>query len=403
MNIFKNLRLFMMSLVILAIGTGNMPVMAQGRTGEIRLIPGDPESSAAFGRSVAIDGDLVAVGASDDGTAGAAYVFKHQGQSYIQEAELVAPDTTGLAEFGRTVAIQGNSVFVGARFAEVGDFERAGAVYVFRKNQESWEFAEKIVSPDPQNEDNFGRALAVQGGLMVVTARKEDAAASDVGAAYVYLFRNGNWTYETKLTASDPVSKAYFGQSVAIQGDNIAIGARNADPSGAGAVYLFHNDGNTWTQFAKVTPEDGQKDDHFAFSIAISGDVMTVGARRADLSGAKDAGAAYVYAIEEDSVDFIAKLTAKDAAANDQFGQSVAIAGDTIAVGAWKDDASLGSIYLFRQTDGKWIETGKIMASDGVPGDEFGYSLAGFGSRLVTGAHFADSRSGAAYVIQIKP
>ena len=134
---------------------------------------------------------------------------------------------------------------------------------------------------------------------------------------------------------------------------------------------------------------------------------MTVGSRRADLAGAKDAGAVYVYSLKRDSVEPVTKLIAGDVSAGDEFGQSVAIAGDVMAVGAWRTDingnANQGSIYLFRRMGGKWIEIRKIIASDGMVGDEFGYSLAAFGNRLVTGAHFADSTAGAAYVLLLKP
>jgi len=187
----------------------------------------------------------------------------------------------------------------------------------------------------------------------------------------------------------------------------LAIGARNANPNGAGAVYLFRGSWSGWVEFAKVTPPDGNKDDQFAFTIAMQGDVMAVGARRADLTGAKDAGAAYIYSLACDSVDLVEKLTASDAKAGDQFGQAIALAGDVIAVGVNRADIGSskdqGAVYLFRRLGNEWIETDKLTASDGIAGDEFGYSLAAFGNRMVTGAHFADSTEGVAYVLPLKP
>ncbi|MGB9177323.1 MAG: hypothetical protein WCB46_11405 [Methanoregula sp.] len=385
---------------------------------EIKLTAEKPVANAQFGRSVAIDGDLVAVGEGGDGAVGAVYLYKRQGQMYVPDAKLESPDplpetctgipgTTGTCpEFGRTVAIQGNTVFVGARFAPVAGLN-AGAVYVFRKHSDVWQVEDKIVSPSPQNEDNFGRALAIQGNVLVVTARKEKLGAMDVGAAYVFAYKDGGWKFQTKLTASDPAPGAYFGQSVALQGNLIAIGARNADPNGAGAVYLFRNSGEDWTQVARVAPSDGKTDDQYGFTVAISGNTMTVGSRRADPDGLTDAGAVYVYSLKRDSADLVTRLTPGDARAGDEFGQSVAFAGDVIAVGAWKDDigdsADQGSVYLFRRAGGQWAETGKITATDGVAGDEFGYSLAAFGDRMVTGAHFADAKAGVAYVLPAKP
>jgi len=405
--------LLFVSLNISDVAAATLPLTGE----EVKLIANDAVSGAEFGRSVAIDGDLAAVGAGGATAgpidhAGAVYLFKRQGQTYVLEAKLVAPDASEGAEFGRAVAIHGNMVIVGARFAEVevepgNILSKAGAAYVFRKDKGAWQFDEKITSPTPADEDNFGRALAIQGDLLVITARKENLGDDDVGAAYVFLYQNGKWINQQKLTAGSPTPGAYFGQSVAVQGDRLAIGARNAGPGEAGAVYLFRRSGNDWMEFAKATPPDGAADDQFAFTVAMVGNVMAVGARRADLNDAKDAGAAYVYTLDRDSVELVAKLTASGAKQGDQFGQSIAMAGDVIAVGANRakigNNTKQGAIYLFRRMGNEWIEMEKATASDGMTDDEFGYSLSAFGNDMVTGAHFANSNEGAAYVIPLKP
>lgn len=407
-------------IVLVAIGIGIVSAdsrivpasMEQGPFMEFRLTTDEAVTNAQYGRSVAIKGDLVAVGMGGDGAVGAVYLYKRQGRIYVPEAKLVFPDAipetcpekdTGTCpEFGRTVAIQGNTVIVGARFAPVGSL-KAGAVYVFRKHGDLWQYEDKIVSPAPEAGDNFGRALAIHGNLLAVTARKTNL---EEGAAYVFVYKGGRWIHQANLEASDPTPGAYFGQSVDIQGDVIAIGARNANPNGAGGFYLFRKSGNGWIEIAKVIPSDGQVDDQYGFAIVISGDTIVVGARRADLSASKsNTGAVYVYSLNGDSVKLVTKLTASDASKGDEFGQSVAIAGDVIAVGTWKDDNKQGSIYLFSRKCGQWIEADKITASDGMAGDEFGYSLSAFGNRMVTGAHTADFIStdgGAAYVLSLK-
>lgn len=387
--------------------------LKQGSFTEFRLTADDVGTDAQCGRSVAMDGDLVAIGCGGDGAVGAVYLYKRQGMIYVPEAKLDYPDAIPVTcpeedaghcpEFGRTVVIQGNTVLVGARFAQAGDLEGAGAVYVFQKHGALWQFEDKIVSPAPEAEDNFGRAVAIQGNLLVVTARK---TSDEEGAAYVFVYKGGRWISRATLVASDPTKEAYFGQSVDIQGDVIAIGARSANPSGAGAFYLFRRSGDGWIEIAKVAPQNGKKNDQYGFTIAMAGNTIVVGSRRADLDTLTDAGAAYVYSLKGDSVELVTKLTASDASAKDEFGQSAAIAGDVIAVGAWKDDNQQGSIYLFRRVGGQWIETNKITASDGMDGDEFGYSLSAFGNRMVTGAHTADFISqdgGAAYVLPLKP
>ena len=399
--------LFAMGVGIASADTGEVAAsQEQGPFMELRLTADDAEPE--YGRSVAIANDLVAVGAGGDGAVGAVYLYRRQGMQYIPEATLVFPeeipytcpgDFETCPEFGRTVAIQGDTVLVGARFAPVGEL-KAGAVYVFQKHGDAWQCNDKIVSPAPEAGDNFGRALAIQGNLLVVTARK---SSLEEGAAYVFEYRGGRWIHQASLAASDSTPGAYFDQSVAIQGELMAIGARNADPNGAGGFYLFRRAGDAWMEVAKVTPPNGNNEDQYGFAIAIAGDTIVVSARRADPAGLKNAGEGYVYSVKGGAVTLVTRLAASDAMPGDEFGQSVAIAGDVIAVGAWKDDATRGSIYLFRRMGDQWTEINKITASDGVSGDEFGYSLSVSGNRLVTGAHKADSKAGAAYIIPLKP
>jgi hypothetical protein len=404
-------------IAFLAMGAGivsaGADTPAQGPFMEFRLVPDETATDVEYGRSVATDGDLVAVGAGGDGDIGAVYLYKRQGVSYelVQILEFPEEIPDGCPgsfevcpEFGRTVGIQGNTVLVGARFAPVDDL-KAGAVYVFLKRGDDWQYEAKIVSPTPEAGDNFGRALAIQGNLLVVTARK---TSLEEGAAYVFVNRGGEWYHQQNLSASDSAPGAYFGQSVAVQGEYLAIGARNANPNGAGGVYIFRNTGDGWVQIDKEIPEISKNNGQYGFAVALSGNLLAVGARRVDNGSAKNTGAVYVYTLTGDSVDFVQKLIGSDTRAGDEFGQSVAIARDIIAVGAWKDDVGShtdqGSISLFQQIDGEWMQIDTITASDGMAGDEFGCSLAAFGNRMVTGAHKADLISedkGAAYVLPL--
>ena len=280
---FKKNGLFVGMLIIVFV----MSIGIVSADTQFRLAASDPVANAQFGRSVATAGDLVAVGEGGDGANGTVYLYSRQGTSYILEEKLVNPDATPEAEFGRTVAIQGGRVFVGARFAQAGDVPKAGAVYVFRKNGDTWQYEDKIISPSPQTGDNFGRALAIQGNLLVVTARKNSA---ERGAAYVFEKKGDRWIHKADITASDSTDGDYFGQSVALQGSFMVIGARNTDPNGAGGFYLFRQKGGQWIEIAKVTPPDGNADDQTGFAIAIAGDTIAVTARRADPAGIDECG-----------------------------------------------------------------------------------------------------------------
>ena len=381
---------------------------------EFPLAADDPIEGAEFGRSIAIDGDCVVVGAAEgsDEVAvgpGAAYVFRRIGGTYVQEAKLVAPDPELGAEFGRAVAVKGNIIVVGARFAS----DQAGAAYIFKKKRGLWSFEQKVTASDGSPEDNFGRAVALDNDLLVVTARKEDVTVENDGSAYVFRGRGGIWVEEAKLTASDSTDQARFGQSVAVRGNLIVVGARDANTpvaDGSGAVYLFSRIDGEWTEYAKISASDGAKGDQYAFNVAVAGNLIAVGARRADLGDKKkDAGAVYLYELWGEEWLEIGKLTASDAMPGDELGHSVAMSGDFIAAGARRADIDgkkdQGAVYIFRRLGNQWAEEAKITASDGESGDEFGHSLSTHGNMIAVGANVADLQEkdqGAAYVYRLK-
>jgi hypothetical protein len=403
------MRLVVLGVCVLLAG----PAAAHDEVREFRL-DGDPIAAAEFGRSIAIDDDRVVVGApegSDDATVGpgAAYVFRRVGRSYVREAKLVAPDPELGAEFGRAVAVRGNVIVVGARFAS----SRAGAAYVYAKKRGVWSFQQKVTASDSAAEDNFGRAVALDRDLLVVTARKEDVSVANDGAAYVFRERRGTWVEEAKLTASDATDEARFGQSVLVQGDLIVVGARDANTpvaNGAGAIYLFARNRGHWVEFAKIGASDGASGDQFAYNLAIEGNLIAVGARRADLPGARDAGAVYLFKLRRGEVFQVGKLTAPDAAQGDELGHSVAMSGDLVAAGARRADVDgkrdQGAVYLFRRFGHHWDwpAAGKVVASDGAAGAEFAHSLAAHDGRIAVGANLADLEAvnqGGGYVYRL--
>jgi PKD repeat protein len=221
-----------------------------------------------------------------------------------------------------------------------------------------------------------------------------------------------NWGEVKKLTASDGAAYDNFGVSVAIAGDTLVVGAFLDDDNGyrSGSAYVFaRNRGgtNNWGEVKKLIASDGAAGDWFGFSVAMAGDTVVVGAYFDDDNG-DDSGSAYVFARDQGGTDNwgeVKKLIASDGAAGDWFSSyAVAIAGDTIIVGAYGDDEQTGSAYVFARNWGgadNWGEVEKLIASDAAPGDRFGYSIAIAGDAVVVGAIFDDDKgynSGSAYV-----
>ena len=208
-----------------------------------------------------------------------------------------------------------------------------------------------------------------------------------------------------KLLASDAQTLDNFGISVAVSGDTAVVGAWHEDAGGlfrAGAAYVFQRGqggAGNWGEVTKLTASDAQADDGFGYSVAVSGDTAVVGAIQEDPVGT-DAGAAYVFQRDQGGTNNwgeVKKLTASDAQAFDIFGYSVAVSGDTAVVGAFREDAggsNAGAAYVFQRNEGgadNWGEVTKLTASDAGAGDLFGYSVAVSGDTAIVGAYQEDA------------
>ena len=209
----------------------------------------------------------------------------------------------------------------------------------------------RLLASDGATGDNFGWSASVSGDTAVVGACRDDDNGSDSGSAYVYVRSGSAWSEQAKLTASDAAADDYFGYSVSVSGDSAVVGAHCDDDNGSnsGSAYAYVRSGSTWAEQAKLLPGDGAADDLFGRSVSVSGDMAVVGADGDDDNG-MDSGSAYIFVRSGSIWSEQAKLTASDGAADDRFGSSVSVSGDTAAVGALGDDDngfSSGSACIF--------------------------------------------------------
>ncbi|HEY52587.1 MAG TPA: hypothetical protein G4N94_03935 [Caldilineae bacterium] len=375
---------------------------------QAKLSASDGVSGHLFGVSVAISGDTVVVGSSGgDQGKGLVYVFEKPGggwASATEIAQLSASDGVAGDGFGWSVAISGDTVVVG-----VSDGDK-GVAYVFEKPGDGWANATEtavLSASDGAAGDYFGRAVAVSGDTVVVGAEGDE---SSKGSAYVFEKPGGGWANATetaKLSASDGAGGDQFGNSVAINGDTVVAGAHGVG-SNSGSAYVFEKPGGGWantTETAKLSASDGMAGDLFGHSVAISVDAVVVGASGDDTLK----GSAYVFEKPDGgwaSATETAKLSASGGAANDYFGISVAIDGDTVAVGAEGDDSFKGLAYVFEKPGGGWVsatETVVLSASDGATNGYFGGSVAISGDTVVAGTEGDDDSKGSAYVFENSP
>ncbi len=263
----------------------------------------------------------------------------------------------------------------------------------------------KLLASDGAAADLFGCSVAISGDTAVVGAYGDDDNGDLSGSAYVFVHSGAAWTQAAKLVASDGAVGDYFGYSVSISGDTVVVGAYHDDDMGdsSGSAYVFVRNGIAWTQAAKLVASDGAANDYFGWSVSISGDTAVVGAYLDNDMGS-DSGSAYVFVGSGIAWTQEAKLVASDGKAGDQFGYSVSISGDTAVVGALYDGDmgnNSGSAYLFVRSGTTWTKVAKLVASDGSESDFFGYSVSISGDTAVVGAYFDDDNggaSGSAYV-----
>ena len=269
------------------------------------------------------------------------------GATYSQVAKLTAADVATGDWFGRSVALDGGTIVVGADDDDDGGTD-SGSAYIFRTDDGGATYGQvaKLTASDAAAGDSFGVSVAIDGDTIVVGAR----FAGTGGAVYVFRTSDGGATYGqvAKLTASDAAAGDIFGFDVAIDGATIVIGARGKD-SYTGSAYVFRttDGGATYGQVAKLTASDASSGDDFGLSVAIGGSTVVVGAYCDDDAGT-DSGAVYVFRTTDgwDTHTEI-KLTASDAAAGDRFGMSVATDGDSVAVGAYYKDDQTGAAYIY--------------------------------------------------------
>ena len=377
-----------------------------------KLMAEDGARNDFFGFSIALSDDTALIGAlrdDDNGVdAGSAHVLTRIGNSWSQQAKLTAADGAAGDEFGGNVALDGDVAVIGARHVD-DKGASSGSTYVFTRSGTDWNQQAKLIASDGAAGDEFGYSVAISSDTAVIGAPRDDDKGDDSGSAYVFTSSGGTWRQQAKLTATDGAEGDVFGISVAISGDTVVIGADLADEKGSnsGAAYVFSRSGNTWSQQVKLTANDGAEGDLFGIRVTLSDDTAVIGAAREDGKG-EDSGAAYVFVRSGSTWGQQAKLSAADGAANDRFGTRVALYGNSAVIGAILDDAmseNSGSAYVFTRSGSTWSQQAKLTASDGAADDVFGWSVSIYGDTVFIGAPTSIITSpggtGSAYVFEI--
>ncbi len=358
-----------------------------------------------FGWSVSLSGDTALVGApfnDDNGIlSGSAYVFIRTGNIWNQQAKLITLDNGTDDRFGQSVSLDGDTALIGAYYDDDNGV-RAGAVYVFVREGNTWTQQTKLLALDGAPQDNFGFSVSLDGDTALIGTKDDKDNGFGSGSAYIFTRNGRNWTQQTKLLPADGAQEDYFGYSVSLSGNIAMIGAYGDDDNGfdSGSVYVFTYNGSSWTQQAKLLAFNGAVGDNFGNALSQDGSTAIIGAFAKD-GGEMNSGSAYVFIRTGTIWNQQAELFASDGVKADYFGDyfgwSVSLSKDTALIAAYCDNGGKGSVYVFTRQGSLWTQQAKLYAYDGENVDWFGWSVSLDENSAVIGAYGNNGDRGAAY------
>lgn len=401
-------QLLVIALVSLVLAAAPIAAAPQGTpkwTERARFAETHARAYDIFGTSVAVYGDLALVGVPRDdiqGTdSGTVYVYVRSGTSWNQEAILVASDGFDQDWFGYSLALEGNTAVVGAPRdhhvpGSVGSWGAHGSAYVFTRDGTTWTERAKLVASDAWWGYRYGFSVAISGDRILVGAPKKDHTASEVGGAYVYGRAGTTWTEHAILLSNEPQRDDHFGESVAIDGGTLVVGAMQdvlapgtkGSPGGEGSAHVFVETGTAWTHAALLTASTPKSLDRFGVSVALEGDTLLVGA---DRSSGQGPGKAFVFGRAGTVWTQLAELQPPVVSTGERFGGAVALSGPRAVVSAWghKSPTAAGQAFIYER-GATWSKTANITPAVVNIAAFFGSSIALNGGTVIGGADAED-------------
>jgi len=343
----------------------------------------DAATNDGYGWSVAYSGGVMVAGApTREIWTGGAYVTTHSGEEILQQL-LTADGGAPMDMFGTAVDASDGTVVVSAPGRTVGANEGQGAVYVYGLSGGSWVPQATLTASDGAAGDLFGTDVALQGDTLVVGAGDRPVdGAGQAGTVYVFTRSGGVWTQRAELTAPHPVENGWFGNAVCLDGGTLGVGSPGEDGY-TGAAYVFTGSGASWSQQARLT-EPVVSDGEFGGDLAVDGDTLLVS------SAFKGSNGVFVFTRTGSAWDAGAELTAPGVADGDGFGSSVAISGDVAVVGAAEQPAdgveNVGAVYTLTRQSGVWGSPTRIATPNAAEYGFFGAAVDLADNTLVVGA-----------------
>jgi len=360
-----------------------------------QLLASDGAAGNAYGYAVAIDDDRIVVGAPYKGQA---YVYDLVGATW--QETIITPTfmpMTGVYNtfFGWDVALDGDRIVVGMtdEICTASGWG-PGTVYVYDLVGGVWQETVLTASDTNFDDESFGWSVAIDGNRIVVGAPRDDGAnigsTDEKGAAYIYDLVGGVWQ-ETKIVATNGGDYDNFGWDVDIAGNRVIVGAPKyvLSVNCEGSVYIYDLMGGTWQESIELVASDGSCLDEFGYAICLadSGNRIVSGAPASFTSSVAPTGSIYIY-------DFVSvnnwsetKIVSSDITSNDDFGWAVDLDGDKLVTGTLNADKT----YLYQLSGSTWNETILTAFDDNANNDRFGSAVAIDGGTVLIGADWHDN------------
>lgn len=388
----------------------------------------EPSSNAGFGSRVAISGNYAILGSprysgSGLNNMGIAYIFIHGSSGWKEFARLAAKDSAANDYFGGSVSISGDYAIVGSANKTVGSNSAQGKAYIYHRSGTSWLLDTALVKPAGAAFDDFGWSVSIcanntGGPGVAIGIPYSDAAGSDRGEVYFYKKASSSWAFVQNILPSDLANSDYYGSSVTMDTDYVAVGAPGQDNAtytytDAGAAYIYAFGGGVWNFQQKLQGSTASA--QFGFTLSLSSDMLAVGAPWATTysntsssvfiytrTGSTWAQTTYLFVYNFEVVPNAGQIQPVSGSsisiANLTFGISVSLSGNTLLIGAsggidYPNGGSsyytdrVGAVYVYKNLSGTTFSRINIIQSE-FPGngDLFGECVSIKGNQYIIGS-----------------
>ena len=296
--------------------------------------------------------------------------------------------------FASSIAVDGETAVIGAYLGDPTDGPRIGDAYVFVRVGGVWVQQGHLTINATEDLMLFGFAVAVSGDTAVVSAPDEDGmVGADEGSVHVFVRSAGVWSFQQRLASHEPHEKQDFGNSVAIAGDWLAVGAdgSNYNDTRSGSVYMYERVGGTWQFRQRLDASNGGAGDYFGDMVAMSGTRLAVGAHLSDELGT-NVGAVYIFELVEGAWVEQVELLPSNPTGSDDFGAGLDLDGDRIAIGAPHQAGpagnNQGAVYVFESIGGVWTETAHLRRTNGAAFEQHGLRVAIENDAVIAGSPY---------------